>query len=205
MIEAVEFTAAHRCFKRGKRFRFGPGVNVLVGENGAGKSTVLAAIVTAAAGPPAYISRPAKVARWERNNPFKVTGDTAGLVSWDSQGGNLRHAAAFGPDAAAHLGVLFSSTGQGNAAQINRRVAAAAAADRPSVLVLDEPDSSLSLRNVAILGRLLGSMAGAGWQVIIATHHPDLIGSVPKVIDLDRGGRVVNATTYLAGARGTDG
>ena len=44
MIRALTFTKDWRCFRAGNRFDFRPGVNLLVGDQGCGKSSLIQAI-----------------------------------------------------------------------------------------------------------------------------------------------------------------
>ena len=44
MLESISFTQDWRCFKTGEEFIFRPDVNLLVGDQGCGKSSLLTAI-----------------------------------------------------------------------------------------------------------------------------------------------------------------
>lgn len=57
----------------------------------------------------------------------------------------------------------------------------------PSVLVADEPTTLLDLRNTRMVSEL---MAGLNQQVVLVTHHLDLLADFDRVLVIDRG-RVV--------------
>jgi biotin transport system ATP-binding protein len=65
---------------------------------------------------------------------------------------------------------------------------AAVLVTEPSVLVCDEPTTLLDLRNAARVSELL---AGLPQQVVLVTHHLDLVDSYERVLVVDRG-RIVH-------------
>jgi biotin transport system ATP-binding protein len=65
---------------------------------------------------------------------------------------------------------------------------AAVLVTEPSVLVCDEPTTLLDLRNAARVSELL---AGLPQQVILVTHHLDLVESYERVLVVDQG-RIVH-------------
>jgi len=65
---------------------------------------------------------------------------------------------------------------------------AAVLVTEPSVLVCDEPTTLLDLRNAARVSELL---AGLPQQLVLVTHHLDLVESYERVLVVDQG-RIVN-------------
>lgn len=188
MISSVKFITKHRCFAKGKTFKFEPGLNVLVGANGSGKSTVLSAL------------------RGQSKCEVEIVRDDIGpLIAWDAEKDNLRTQPFLDVNINLHVRSMFMSHGQANVARLNKMFDEARTTDGYGVIIFDEPEAGLSLPNVAGLARMLGSAAAAGWQIIIATHHPDLIAAADKVRDFDNGGRAIKADTYLTRARGVPG
>lgn len=189
-IESLTFTSDYRCFKKGRILRFEPGLNVIVGANGAGKSTIVQAV-----------RAPVEGRQFGRRNPWRVLRSGDGpVLAWDSETDNLRTLSHFGEDMMAQVTSMYRSHGESNIAALLRLIAPVRTSDVAGTIVLDQPEAGLSLANVAGLTRVFADLVGRGWQLIVVTHHPDLIAASPTVLDLDRGRRV-KSVTYLASAR----
>lgn len=65
----------------------------------------------------------------------------------------------------------------------------------PSVLVADEPTTLLDLRNARMVSEL---MAGLGQQVVLVTHHLDLLADFDRVLVIDRGRVVADDVPAIA-------
>lgn len=65
----------------------------------------------------------------------------------------------------------------------------------PSVLVADEPTTLLDLRNARMVSEL---MAGLGQQVVLVTHHLDLLVDFDRVLVIDRGRVVADDVPAIA-------
>jgi len=65
----------------------------------------------------------------------------------------------------------------------------------PSVLVADEPTTLLDLRNGRMVSEL---MAGLGQQVVLVTHHLDLLADFDRVLVIDRGRVVADDVPAIA-------
>jgi biotin transport system ATP-binding protein len=65
----------------------------------------------------------------------------------------------------------------------------------PSLLVADEPTTLLDLRNARMVSEL---MAGLGQQVVLVTHHLDLLADFDRVLVIDRGRVVADDVPAIA-------
>lgn len=176
-----------------------PGVTFLVGENGAGKSTIVEAVAEA-------------------------LGIPADGGSSDHLAGGIREAGGDRSDLGARLRVVREAgAGQGpgfflRAETMHRFVTYLAQAGsedatathplhqvshgesfvemltgswvrRAGVVLLDEPESALSFTTSLALAGVLGELAGAGKHVLCATHSP-LLTALPgaRILQLDEAG-----------------
>jgi len=174
-----------------------PGATVLVGANGAGKSTIVEAVAAAwgrrmsafredwlqqsVAAPSEEDSDLHRAIRLE----FTQGGVTGGLFLRAER----LHAQAAG---FAHRGrwndrvdgpLLHRSHGEGFL-----QVLAGMAAE-PGLYVLDEPESALSFDSCLVLLSIMTDMLAAGSQVLLATHSP-VLAALPaaRLLQLDDGG-----------------
>jgi ABC-2 type transport system ATP-binding protein len=82
---------------------------------------------------------------------------------------------------AGHAGI----TAGGFSAGQRRRLLLLGATARPfEVLLLDEPERALDPAGKEWVGTLVGRATGAGATVVLATHHPGLIGLADTVVEL---------------------
>lgn len=160
-----------------------PGVTVLIGQNGSGKSTVVEALaaawgrrVTAVRGD--WIQQAAADPSGEDSDlnrslrlAYTRGGPTGGLFfraerlhaqeHWFSCRGQWK-------DRLGGVDVLARSHGEGFLEILGAMVS------EPGLYILDEPESALSFDSCLILLALLGDMRAAGSQVVLATHSPVL-------------------------------
>lgn len=192
-----------RTVLEGVSFTVPPGtVTGLVGENGAGKSTVIGLMVG--------LLRGTGETRFDGRRftdlecPARVVGvvtDSRPTIPWWSA---RRHLELLAPAAGAdrsRVEELLELTGLAHAADrpargyslgMRQRLSIAAALlGGPSVLVLDEPMIGLDPPGLRWLRALLRDVAGAGGAVLVSSHHlPDLDDVVDDVVVL-HGGRLV--------------
>ncbi|WP_169276285.1 ATP-binding cassette domain-containing protein [Bifidobacterium moraviense] len=68
--------------------------------------------------------------------------------------------------------------------EAQRLMLARAVCSRPDMLLVDEPTAQLDTRTAHGVNRVLGSLAGQGMIVVVATHDADTRDACSRVIDL---------------------
>jgi predicted ATPase len=106
MLINLAFTKKWRCFKEFDSFKFRPGVNLLVGDQGCGKSSLLETIKDA--GPTSICDR-----------AIIETDGQCQSYFFDFEKGNPRTLSYFKDDTSSQIAMMFSSHGQANMALIN--------------------------------------------------------------------------------------
>ena len=170
MLHKLRFNQAFRCFKQGEIFEFRPGVNLLVGDQGAGKSTMFQVIVSCSRGkkPIADVGMKAD----EGTNLFSF--------DFEKENPRMQDIRANKRPFSFNIATRFCSHGQTvNAivAEIDKQT--------NTTLLMDEPDMALSVRSVAILAHRFRRSAEAGNQLIAAVHNPLLIRAFPEVYSIE--------------------
>lgn len=183
--------------------RLGPGLTVLRGANGSGKSSLLralAGILRCTSGQVRIAGHDLEAAPEEARRELAYVPETPDLFPYlsarelleviaDLRGGSVDEAlavmAALGLEGREDERIATLSLGQRRKVTI-----AAAACAAPRVLLLDEPFNGLDVDALAALGELLTRWAGEGRAVLIATHDlAPLAGLDVTVVSL-RGGAV---------------
>jgi predicted ATPase len=198
-VTGVRFTRACRSFAAGIQVEFRSPITLLVGEQGAGKSTLLAAIrrygighpplpddldadlegAVALEGPLGCVVR---LVDLERANPrMRPLEDPFDLAQMD----RVLHA----------LHARRHSHGEALLPLLDQLAGLPA-----GLLLLDTPETALSIHHQYRLAAILARAAARGVQVIAATHSAILISSQPQVLDLTEGQWVASAA-YLAAAQ----
>lgn len=169
MIHSVKFKEAWRCFKEGDHFEFRPGVNLLVGDQGCGKSSLFTILRNAAGG-------------GDKSLKEKVTvcSDKSKLFSFDFEHENPRTVSHFLNDTLSQVASMFSSHGE-----CNRAIFAATRTASNCVLLMDEPDMALSIRSCKMLVLQLKALVERSSQVIIAVHNMAVIQEFEDVLSLE--------------------
>jgi predicted ATPase len=174
----VRFREDYRCFRAGQVLRFDDGVNLLVGERGSGKSTLITLLR----------DRVGNKFKAELSHRVMDVVMQACYVRWlDFEKDNPRTQAEIGIHDAFLLGSMSVSHGQTTLAMLNGLQRVLQETPGRTLLLLDEPDTALSIRSVHHLARLLRRAADDGHQVIAAVHNPIVIASQPRVLCLDDG------------------
>lgn len=176
VIASVRFRAAHRCFRARRVLRFQAGVNLIVGDQGTGKSSLIRLIREAADDRQLIRERAQEVVKLEVAAP-------APLWGFDFEKDNPRTRSEFGE--AIHFEVASRFASHGQAAMPVIEHALSGTETHTGLVVLDEPDTALSPRSARRLGELLREHAARGGQSIVAVHNPIVIASQARVLSLE--------------------
>lgn len=172
MIHSIEFTEKWRCFKAGDRFDFRPGVNLLVGDQGCGKSSLLGAIQGAG------MEKAGKFSDLKKKTILRR--DACKVYTADFEKDNPRTKGYFDKDIRFQVASMFSSHGECNLTLIN----ALGTAD-DCLVTMDEPDTALSIRSCAKLVKRFKEVAARSSQVIAAVHNISVIQGFDEVLSLE--------------------
>ncbi|GAA1159089.1 AAA family ATPase [Kribbella jejuensis] len=174
-----------------------PGVTFLVGENGAGKSTIVEAIAIAFGMSPEGGSTGARLTTRETESPLATHLQLtrgAGAPRW---GFFLRAETMHGyytyleqnPGNPTDPRFHELSHGEGFLEVLRSRF------DSPGLYCLDEPESALSFSSSLALVGVLGELAAGGAQVLCATHSP-VVCSLPGARIVEVGEWGLRRTTW---------
>lgn len=169
MIHSIEFFEDWRCFKVGDLFEFRPGVNLLVGDQGCGKSSLLGALQGAGL-------------KNHKHNDLKTVmrRDPCRIYMMDFERENPRTRPDFGDNIQFQVKAMFSSHGEANRLLINAIQTAS-----NCLVMMDEPDTALSIRSCKLLAKRFKEVVGRSSQVIAAVHNMALIQSFKEVYSLE--------------------
>ena len=176
MITALEFTSDWRCFAAGERFHFYPGVNLLVGDQGCGKSSLLGEIRNC--GSKLKISDRA----YGKDKHAQLTFEGGGTrsLAFDFERDNFRTKRYFDNAIGLHVGSMFVSHGESNMIMLDSLPEI-----ENSVIFLDEPDMALSIRSAQHLTQLFEKTAERNNQIIAAVHSLVVIQHFEQVLSLE--------------------
>jgi predicted ATPase len=165
MIKSIRFKTDWRCFKEGDYFEFKPGINLLVGDQGTGKSSILT-LFRWATGQENELKRVAnlqceglvelRIFDFERDNPR-----TRGYVKF-----------------AADVYMRYQSHGNCVLALFD----VLEEQKDTKCFVLDEPDMALSIRSIY---KIVAKLQATRHQVIAAVHNPFLISAFQNVLSVE--------------------
>jgi predicted ATPase len=173
MFQSIEFTEGWRCFKAGDRFDFRPGVNLLVGDQGSGKSSLIGALQGVGLKDP-----PHKFKHLREGTIIEAT--ACETYFFDFEKDNVRTKGHFGENMVFQVSSMFHSHGETNIAMIDSLQAV-----DDCLVMLDEPDMALSVRTCRLLVKRLMEVADRGGQVIAAVHNPIVIQAFNEVLSLE--------------------
>ena len=160
MLKKVKFKETFNCFKKNKTFKFKEGVNLLVGEQGSGKSSLLQAIT----------SLNILSFDFDGDNQYKFL---------DLEKHNPRKKSEY-VDNAFDVHSRFMSHGESNNLLLGEIKKA-----KNIMILLDEPDSNLSIRSCHKLIKLFNDTVKRKCQIIAAVHNPIIINAYPEVLSLE--------------------
>lgn len=169
MLHGVKFIKEHRCFKKDEDIRFRPGVNLLVGEQGTGKSTLLGRII-------------ADGKSGQKPEYLLVDAGLIPMMAMDFERDNPRGKGYFNDNMsmAAQISCYYMSHGQ-----MNNGILSALEKEENTLFLMDEPDMALSIRSCNKLVKRLKIAESKGCQVLAAVHNPIIIGAFPEVFSLE--------------------
>lgn len=167
MLKSLTFIKDWRCFKDGDQFKFHPSVNLLVGDQGCGKSSLLETIKDAGS-------------KNKHKRAVAITDKECMSLFFDFEKGNPRTLAYFGDDIMGQVAMMFKSHGEavnGILSGLDKAV--------DGIAMLDEPDSALSIRSCMKLVSTFKNLEQRGMQVIAAVHNPVVIEAFNEVYSLE--------------------
>lgn len=174
MLRALDFIKDWRCFKMGDRFEFHPGVNLLVGDQGCGKSSLLKAIHIGGTEPKGCNTDK------ELRDIVLVEASAIKMYKLDFEKDNPRTMSHFGKDMLFQISAMWRSHGECTRALIRSLESAAGC-----LCLLDEPDTALSIRSCNMLARIFRDLAERSSQVVAAVHSLSLIQQFEEVYSLE--------------------
>jgi predicted ATPase len=149
---------------------FNEGVNILIGLNGSGKSTIINYLIKASRGEKVGVEIEVEGKfsvyshDFEKDNPRMK--------------GSLANSKSIGFDIVSH----FNSHGEVSIQIINKLKELLK--ESPTLVIMDEPETALDTINLLKLKGLIEKLSKKGHQVVIATHSPILWGIKGKKIVL---------------------
>lgn len=207
------WTKDKKVFKKGLKVNIEPGITVLVGDQGAGKSTLIELVRTWLEPDKGMSDRMGKrLNRSDVRATLDIEGealDKVRLLAFDFEKDAARSSGAFdwgGPiDTVGFL--MFgnkASHGEANKMALNMLLGEVVkeykeeGSIKPTVILLDEPDAALSIASIVMLHMALRNLAHLGCQIIISAHHPFLLGCFEKLYSLEQK-KWISYTDYLDG------
>lgn len=178
MLETVLIFKPWRCFSGEEVIRFRPGVNLLVGDQGTGKSSLFQAIqLRGMKKPKSWNLPPADTV------PVAIDyrGKAIPVFAFDFEQDNFRTKSFFEDAIAFHVSAMRSSHGEMVLAMLN----GLELIDKPMMVLLDEPDMALSIQSCRRLVRIFNHVADLGGQVIATAHNPVVILSYEDVYSIE--------------------
>jgi predicted ATPase len=168
MIKNVKFIKDYRCFKQNDEFEFRPGINLLVGEQGSGKSTILTCIK--------------EIASKNHDPKIKISATPITMMSFDFEKDCVRGKSGFRDDVSymAQVALIFSSHGQANNAILR-----SLGENKNKLFIVDEPDMALSIRSCRKLVDMFKKAVENGCQILAAVHNPVVISAFDEVLSLE--------------------
>jgi predicted ATPase len=173
MIRKLKFLQDYRCFAAGFAVDFRPGLNLLVGDQGAGKSSLLNILTKLSRG---IESGSGAVAKLTLSPSVK----SIAVLSLDLEKDNPRKQSAVRGmlDVSSH----FMSHGE----TVNLLLSHMKKSSRkaPHVFILDEPDMALSPRSIDALAKMFIHCARNS-QIIASAHNPWMIAAAGDVYSVE--------------------
>lgn len=190
MIKSIKFKKDFRCFKTGEMYTFKPGVNVLVGDQGSGKSTLIELLRSLQKKKGFNESdssyRANSISAFSKIEEIvDIDADDKKVVAFDFERESPRDMSAIHFDMMSEqITAMKSSHGQGNLLAIDR-VLKQVMNDQDSIgtIMLDEPDAAMSPRSCyALVNMINGVTTKWNKQIIVSAHNPIIIRGVHPLV-----------------------
>jgi len=188
-------------FKEGLEIALKPGVNILVGDQGSGKSTLIE-LLRARLEPDTSMLN-TRMSQGISPSAARAALDVEGdgvddlrVLALDFEKDTARSPAAFdfsGPiDCVSYLMAgKRASHGDANKMALNMLLGKtldeykASGVMPPTLILLDEPDAALSIASVMSLHLAIRNLATLGCQVVVSAHNPFLLGCFEELFSLE--------------------
>lgn len=186
MIKSIKFKKDYRVFKKDEEYTFRPGVNLLVGDQGSGKSTIIELLRSLNKKTFADFDKGDSSYRADSiiekiEDIVEIDADTMKIVAFDFERESARDKSAIHYDMVwEQIAAGRASHGQGNLISIDR-IMKQIKADQEKIgtVLFDEPDAAMSPRSCyGLVGMFNGIANKWGKQLIVAAHNPIVIRGV---------------------------
>ncbi len=174
MFRSITFTKDWRCFKAGDRFEFRPGINLLVGDQGCGKSSLIQAIHLGGCTGKDF------GADKKMRERVKIEASPVTMYKFDFEKDNPRVQAYLSKDTRFQLASMWVSHGE-TSRLIVRNIEGLA----ECLILMDEPDTAFSIRSCNMLVKTFRDVASRSSQVLAAVHSETVIRQFEDVYSLE--------------------
>jgi predicted ATPase len=174
MITSITFKKDYRCFKSGESFTLRGGVNIIVGDQGTGKSSLLQ-----------LFSDCLMSSKFERERAQKIidlTYENSGSVfAFDFEHDSPRTKGYFNDKVSFSSQIVQRIVSHG---QSISSIVKALPVKNGDIALMDEPDMALSVRSCVEISKYLNEV-GKKNQIIASCHNPAMILSQNEVLSLE--------------------
>lgn len=182
MLRSLFFSKSFRTFFTADSFLFHPGVNLLVGDQGAGKSTLIECVRAVSA------SERQRKTMWQsitlEPSDVRAVVDVwvqppVQILAYDFERDSGRNSTVLSQDIDQQLFGMRHSHGEDGRMFLSR-IDAMGHGPAPLVIMFDEPDCAMSPRSCYRLVTMFRRLAAQGHQIVASVHNPIVIlGTVP--------------------------
>lgn len=168
MLKKLKFIKPYRCFAKGETFTFRKGVNLLVGDQGCGKSSLLGLLK--------YKSR-------GDCKEIEILADPTKVMAFDFEKDSLHNPRGkFRDDVCYGTQILSMWQSHG---ETNRDIWLVLEKESDTLILMDEPDMAMSIRSCKRLAKVFKQATERNCQVIAAVHNVSVIEEFPEVLSLE--------------------